>query len=163
MQAETNYIYIIFAVVYVIYSIIKASKKVTKNRPVIDKKPSSSPTVNPPTSSPLPENNSGDDLKKMLEDLLGGGGDEEEIPEKPVVMPKTIHAQERQHPVTTHPGTIAKDKHQVKQTVPATTFVAHPEVVEKASVPVLQEEEAGVDFDIRQAVIYSEILKRPEY
>ena len=84
-----NYLYIIFAVVYVIYSIIKAGKKVTQNRPTIDKKPQASPTtIQPPTASPVPHPNSGDELKKMLEDLLGGGS-EEEMPEKQVLKPNT--------------------------------------------------------------------------
>lgn len=165
MQAGTNYIYIIFAVVYVIYSIIKAGKKVTKNRPTVNKQPQSSPTVRPPVASPIPQNNSGDDLKKMLEDLLGGGS-QEEIPERPVVVSRPHPVAEKPRPVKITSNTTRKIQQseqpaKQKETVPA--FTPHPEVVQKGNIPVFQEEESGVDFDIRQAVIYSEILKRPEY
>ncbi|TAL60047.1 MAG: hypothetical protein EPN85_08085 [Bacteroidetes bacterium] len=164
-----NYLYIIFAVVYVIYSIVKAGKKVTQNRPTIDKKPHPSPTVQPPTASPLPENNSGDELKKMLEDLLGGGA-EDEIPEKQILKPKPQVVYEKPPPVKMQPPVPRKEKlatyqtqAKPKVTSPAPAFVAHPEIVQKVFMERVPEEESGIDFDIRQAVIYSEILKRPQY
>src|ERR1035437_10394086 len=79
MHASTNYIYIIFPVIYVIYSIIKAGKKVTQNRPTIDKQQQAQPTVQPSTATQPPQQ----DFKKMLEDLLGGVR-EEKIPEPQV-------------------------------------------------------------------------------
>lgn len=157
-----NYLYVIFAVVYVIYSIIKAGKKVTQNRPTIDKKPQSSPTVNPPTSS-LPEPAGGDDFKKILEELLGAGG-EEEVPETAPRKAEPLPAV----PVKPAANFLKKDKPVVspnipKAAVPATAFVAHPEIVEKVFSQKTEQEESEIDFDIRQAVLYSEILKRPEY
>lgn len=159
-----NYLYIIFAVVYVIYSIIKAGKKVTQNRPTINKQPQSSPTVEPPASSPAPEMNGGEEFKKMLEDLLGGGS-QEEIPEKQVVQPKpqVIPAK----PAKIFSSVPMKERpvtHQSKPKAvsPAPAFVAHPEIVQKVFIDPVPEEES-IDFDIRQAVIFSEILKRPQY
>ena len=55
MQASTNYIYIIFAVLYVIYSVIKASKKAQQKSTTQNQKPQPSSTVQPPTASPLPK------------------------------------------------------------------------------------------------------------
>ena len=91
MHASTNYIYIVFAILYVIYSIIKAGKKASQQKPV-PKKTEPAPTVRPPTSSPLP--NPGDNMKKMLEGILGKKP-ELKIPEKqnksqPVLV-KTQH------------------------------------------------------------------------
>ena len=62
MHAAQNYIYIIFAVAYAIYSMVKAGKKATQNRPTIDKQPEQSPTVQPPTPPPIPQQ----DFKKMF-------------------------------------------------------------------------------------------------
>lgn len=154
-----NYLYIIFAVVYVIYNIIKAGKKVTQNRPTIGKKTQSSPTVKPPVST-VPEPAGGDDFKKILEELLGAG--EEEIPEKPVLQPQP------QATVKPAANFLKKDRMagppaKYNEPQPANTFIAHPEIVQKVFSEQPQEEEAGIDFDIRQAVIYSEILKRPQY
>ncbi len=168
MHASTNYIYIIFAVAYAIYSIVKAGKKVTANRPNIDKQPEQSPTVKPPASSPVP--NQGDEMKKMLEDLFGGRQEaEEKIPEKEIPKPKPQpqhHPEKQRHPqpVSHHlehakatPHAFDKEKLQATHAKPP---AAKPQkVLMKSAV----EEEVEADFDIRQAIIYSEILKRPEY
>lgn len=163
-----NYLYIIFAVVYVIYSIIKAGKKVTKNRPTIDPTRQPSPTINPPTSSPIPEQSGGDELKKMLEEMLGGGDETEEIPEKPVLQPKPVPVFEKPKPIEVKTRPQPKPRPVLSEEKPSTpahapAFIAHPEVVKQAFSEPLSEEEAGNDFDVRQAVLYSEILKRPQY
>jgi hypothetical protein len=167
-----NYLYIIFAVVYVIYSIIKAGKKVTKNRPTIEKQPQQSygqpaPTVRPPTASPVPEHNSGEELKKMLEDLLGGGA-EEDIPEKKIVIPQSQPVYEKPRPVKITSPIPKKEKPVPYKTSPNVAaahpvFTAHPEIVQKAFTELAPEEESTIDFDIRKAVLYSEILKRPNW
>ena len=162
-----NYLYIIFAVVYVVYTIIKAGKKVTQNKPTIDKRPQASPTVRPPVASPNPQQNPGEDLKKMLEDLLGGGA-QEDVPQAEVLKPRLTVVHEKPKPVKAAVPAPRKEKpvaHQATpQSVPAApAFRAHPEVLQKSLNETIEEEETVIDFDIRQAVIYSEILKRPQY
>ncbi len=167
MKADTNYLYILFAVVYVIYSIIKAGKKVTKNRPTIDKNPQAPPASRPTQPPSAPETNSGDELKKMLEELLGGGAEEEQH-EPEVIRPKPTVVYEKPQPKKVPANFSHKEKKtsspaRPNVATPAHAFVAHPEIVKKAFVEPVQEETADVDFDIREAVIYSEILKRPQY
>ena len=159
-----NYLYIIFAVVYVVYTIIKAGKKVTQNKPTIDKRPQSSPTVRPPVASPEPQHNPGDELKKMLEDLLGGGA-QEDVPQPEVLRPQPTVVYEKPKPVKASVPVPRKEKPVAPQmkSAAAPAFRAHPEVVQKGFIEPVQEEEMAIDFDIRQAIIYSEILKRPQY
>lgn len=170
MHAATNYIYIIIAVLYIIYSIIKAAKKAAQQKPV-QKKSEPAPVVKPPASSPLP--NPGDDMKKMLEEILGKTP-EVKIPDK---HPDT-YREPKPHPipVRTKPAKIShqaikKEKaavsHMPAKSVPKTephTFLPSEHI---SSKPVFQEpvleEEVSLDFDLRQAIIYSEILKRPQY
>lgn len=164
-----NYIYIIFAVLYIIYSIIKAGKKVSKNRPTVEKQPQQTQTVQPPTAIPLPRKE--DDFKKMLEDLMGGVP-EIEIPEKQIIKPKPQPVTVKPQPAKIAPHHPKKEKLTTSQSKfisakPKTTsasipFVSHPEIVQKTFAETV-EEESSIDFDIRQAIIYSEILKRPQY
>ncbi|MFI5164624.1 MAG: hypothetical protein ACHQHP_05190 [Bacteroidia bacterium] len=170
MHAAQNYIYIIFAVLYIIYSIVKAAKKVTQNRPTIDKQPQQSPAVKPPTASPLPEQTKEIDFKKLLEDLLGGNP-EEKNPEPKIPEPSRIS--EKPQPVKIHAQVPKKEqpsyqslKHvseKPKITSDKISLTKHPHAAPKVFTEPVVEEEQEVDFDIRQAVIYSEILKRPEY
>src|ERR1051326_1157546 len=90
MHAATNYIYIVFAVLYIIYSIIKAGRKAVQQKPS-EKGTEPSSTVKPPTSAPLPQPGSelGDDMKKMLEEILGKKP-EIKIPEKPISKPQPV-------------------------------------------------------------------------
>lgn len=170
MQAETNYIYIVFAVLYVIYSIVKAVKKNAEQKQVV-KKPEQKSTVQPPTASPVSK--PGDDFKKMLEDLLGGT-QEVEVPEKQIQIPKPQPVTVRPRPAKIAPHHPKKEKLASqyakpltpKKSVPAEStpvFKQHPEIVQKVFADTAVEAEQGVDFDIRQAIIYSEILKRPQY
>ncbi|MEK6614721.1 MAG: hypothetical protein AABZ32_01215 [Bacteroidota bacterium] len=173
MQASTNYIYIIFAVLYVIYSVIKASKKAQQKSTTQNQKPQPSSTVQPPTASPLPKQKPEDDFKKMLEDLLGGAP-EIKIPERqiPKVESQTI-------PIKPHPVKISTHSPQKEKVITAPTkpfsikpkitsekvpFIKHSESAPKVFAEPMHEEESGVDnFDIREAIIYSEILKRPNW
>jgi hypothetical protein len=171
MYASTNYIYIIFAVIYVIYSIIKAGKKVTNNRPTIDQQPNSQPTVQPPTATSPPQQ----DFKKMLEDLLGG------VPVRQEERPPTVSGEEKiptSHPKP-QPVKISIHHKPKKETATASQdkpFPAKPHKVSHSQhyeaakkvfeEPVVVEEAADSlrdGFDIREAVIYSEILKRPDW
>ena len=179
MKADVNYLYILFAIAYVIYSIIKAGKKVSKNRPTINKQPYSNPADQQPTQlPPRQEKTTGDDFKKMLEELLGGGT-EEDIPEK---YPDTYQEKPQQEIILEKPQPVKvftpppkKEKRSVykaqstaaesKTSAEMPHFVSHLEAT--ASLPVqtiLEGEMSGkYEFDIRQAIIYSEILKRPQY
>jgi len=177
MHASQNYIYIILTVVYVIYSIIKAGKKVTQNRPKVDQQPLTkessgqpSPTVQPQTETPLPQQ----DFKKMLEDLLGGAP-EEKIPEPqvpkvqaPIQKTKLVKTSLQ----NTHKKEIVTDTHSKLFTAKShhtSDKNTHSQLYESAKKtfeePAVLEESPDNrdDFDIRQAIIYSEILKRPEY
>lgn len=170
MQAGPNYIYIIFAIGYVIYSIVKAAKKVTANRPTIDNKPEQSQTVKPPTSTPVSD--TGEDMRKMFEELMGVPK-EEKIPTSPPTplprergaeSPGPRHPQPVPHHVE-HAKVVShafdKAKAQAKTEKPV---AEKPKIIpKKAPAEPIIEQEAAPDFDIRQAIIFSEILKRPEY
>lgn len=176
MKADVNYLYILFAIAYVIYSIIKAGKKVSKNRPPITKQPSSGPIDQQPAKSPHHERTSGDDFKKMLEELLGVP--DEKVPEQ---YPDTYQDTPQQEVIAEKPRpakgitsvpkkakqAVYKSKSEESTLSSGTAhFVSPPEVTGSTPVQsIVLEEEAShkYDFDIRQAIIYSEILKRPQY
>ncbi|MBI3501590.1 MAG: OadG family protein [Bacteroidetes bacterium] len=168
MHAATNYIYIVFAILYIIYSIIKAAKKATQQKPA-EKKPEPSSTVKPPTSSPLPQ--PGDDFKKMLEEVLGKVP-EPKIPERHPdsyrdLKPEPIKIKPQPAKIVTHAKKVkATPSHppsKIKE-MPKPFLASEKEISKKPfteeSVPT---EEQESDFDIRKAIIYSEILKRPQY
>jgi len=167
-----NYIYIVFAVIYVIYSIIKASKKAQQKPSKPNQKPQASPTVQPPTASPLPKQKPEEDFKKMLEDLMGEVP-EIKIPDKQIPKPKPQSATAKPAPAKIAPHHPKKEKltaaeakfvsAKTKTTSESTPFVSHPEILQQDFSNAVVEEESGMDFDIRQAIIYSEILKRPQY
>ena len=177
MQASTNYIYIIFAVAYAVYSIIKAGKKVTASRPTTtttsepqaeqttssQKKDEFKP-VQPPTATPVPEFNPGGEIKKILEDLLGGKPDEKN-PEVKVPKSNQKHSSTKPPHHIEHPKIISQPIEKAKpKSVQNEHLVSKPQAVSKKVIAEsIIEEEPEVDFDFRQAVIYSEILKRPEY
>ncbi len=165
-----SYVYIIFAVIYVIYSIIKAGKKVSQNRPQQTSKPVPSAASRPADTYAPPKKE--DDLKKMLEDLLG------EVPE--IKIPERQKPQPKPQPVFSKPAPAkiaphhpkkekltsqpAKPLATAKKAAPVTPhFVSHPEIVQKAFTEISVEETSPIDFDIREAVIYSEIMKRPNW
>lgn len=168
MRADINYIYILLAVLYVIYSIVKASKKASQQKPATqNQKPQPSSTVQPPTASPLPKQKPEDDFKKMLEDLLGGAP-EIEIPEKqiPKEKPQPVFIKPEPSKIVTH---AKKIKATPSHTPSKTKEKEKPFLAEEKAAPkklfaeIIAEEEPEIDFDIRQAIIYSEILKRPQY
>ena len=157
--------------IYVIYSIVKAGKKVSQNRPGQNTKPVPPVSSHPAeTYSPPPKKE--DDLKKILEDLLGEMP-EVKIPEKQKPQPKPSQVFSKPAPAKIVPKHPKKEKLVTRYAKPVTPkkslsaesphFVSHPEVVQKAFQENVIEEEVSVDFDIRQAVLYSEILKRPQY
>ena len=172
MHAAQNYIYIVFAVLYVIYSIIKAGKKAVKNKPNVSPSPVSEKRdefkpVQPPVASPLPRQNQGDDMKKMLEELLGKNP-EIKIPEKQVANPKHEPVKIKPQPakIVTHVKNIRATLSHVpsKTKEDAKSFLSgEKQTAKKVFVETSVEEDRDIDFDIRQAIIYSEILKRPQY
>ncbi|MBI4947173.1 MAG: hypothetical protein HY840_12330 [Bacteroidetes bacterium] len=162
MQAGTNYIYILLTVAYVIYSIIKAGKKVTQNRPTIDPQPQSPLPVHPPVEKQAPQQ----DFTKMLEEILGGGAPEEKIPEPQVIQPKPQPVAIKLQPtkIVTHSEKKEKitpshlhPKNQ-KEEIKYQKATAKKVVAESVAV-----EEPEFNFDIREAIVYSEILKRPNW
>ena len=180
MQASTNYIYILFAVAYAVYSIIKASKKITANRPTSSGNPTSETgqskdelrPVRPPTATSVPQYSPGEELKKMLEDLMGGTK-EKKVPEvqapkskQQIPSGKPKYGQTRSHHHSTeYPKITSQSLEKEKpKSVPEEHLPDKSAKVSKKvfTVPVV-EEKLESDFDIQQAIIYSEILKRPEY
>lgn len=168
MHADTNYIYILLVVLYIIYSIIRAGKKVKKNRPVIDKTSRPSPQASPSQPSPVhSKRERTDELKKLMEDFLGVPAENESTTAeknfpKPVPQPAKIlsRTREKTKPRTVQPAPFL-DTDIRKTKKPAET---HHHITQKIfSEPAVAEETPSVDFDIRQAIIFSEILKRPQY
>jgi len=166
MHAAQNYIYIVFAILYIIYSIVKAGKKANQQKSAT-KKPEASPTVQPPTASPIPSKTPGDDLKKMLEEMLGGVP-KAKIPEKQVAQskPEPVKIKSQPAKIVTHAkkvkATLSHAPSKTKEE--AKPFLAGEKAAsKKVFAEVVAEEEPAIDFDIRQAIIYSEILKRPQY
>lgn len=158
-----DYIYILLAVVYILYSIIRGAKKVSKNRPTVsEKKPVPQPA---PQRKPVTE--PGEDFKKILEEFLGTPSAdtlttaEKNIP-KPVPQPAKIlpRIREKAKPKTVQPSPFLDTD--IKKTKKSAE--THHHITQKIfSEPVVAEETPSVDFDIRQAIIFSEILKRPQY
>lgn len=167
--AAPNYIYIVLAIFYIIYSIVKAAKK-NQNKPAAPASPSQKKDefkpVTPPAASPLPKQNPGDDLKKMLEEVLG-----KTSPIKiPQLKPQSLPV--KKQPAKSSPLQFKKEKAVISR-MPAKstpkkephTFLPSEHIVpfQKTELAAAAEEEPVIDFDLRQAIIYSEILKRPQY
>lgn len=149
----------------------------SKNRPTVSQNPPSQnreeyKPVQPPAASPLPD--TGNEIKKMLEDLLGGAP-EVKIPEEqvPQIKPQPVSIKPQPAKISTH---AKKEKALVShspsktQKAGAKSFLTGEKLVTSKKIfiePELEEESASDsyrdDFDIRQAIIYSEILKRPQY
>jgi hypothetical protein len=190
MHAAQNYIYILFAVLYIIYSIVKAAKKNAKNPPVSSSNPQTQKKedympVQPPVSSPAPD--PGEDIRKMLEQVLGRNQESKAAEKKTVASKqhtgqlKTPPKLVRQQWASKETPTSRDDEKKSFQKDKKEKAAAHhlPERSHKTEKPFLAgeqithkkketemafaEEESSVDFDFRRAVIYSEILKRPQY
>ena len=188
MQAAQNYIYIVFVVLYMIYSVIKAGKKAAKQKPVVkDNNPqpvSSSQPQSAQTNIP-PQKKEGD-FKTILEDMFGGmpnvGKDvptpvqssSKKIPEKqiPRSKPQSIFSKPNPIKKTTNASQRKEKTSSVKTEILPTKPrpVSEPafSILSAANTPsALSErevvEETDFEFDFRQAVIYSEILKRPNW
>ncbi len=190
MHAAQNYIYILFAVLYIIYSLVKAVKKNAKHPPVSSSNPPAQKKdeykpVQPPVSSPAPD--PGEDIRKMLEQVLGRN-QESKAPEKKTVASKQHTGQLKTPPKLTRQQwatketptsrddekkSFHKDRKEKADLAHKTemhhrserTFLSGEQVLPKKvfSEMAIADEETAVDFDFRQAVIYSEILKRPQY
>lgn len=127
-HAEQNYLYILFAVLYIIYGIVKALRK---------KQLATVPKPEFPTHS--------QDAERT------------DNPEESVSAP-TIKAVKRK----------LSNKQIVKKEKP-TPLYAHGFVAENTltktgdDITEEREENTEIDFDLRNAILYSEILKRPQY
>lgn len=167
--ADTNYIYIILAVLYVIYSIVQAGKKASKGKPpVTNRQPP--PVQQHETAKPKEEKD--DEFKKVLEELFGEIP-KVEVPQKQEPAPKPRPVESKPAPAKIIPKRPKKET-LVSKTQPEKAneavkpqgqFIQHPEVVQMAFAKELVEEEEvpAIDFDMRQAVIHSEILQRPNW
>ena len=128
-QAEQNYLYILFAVLYIIYGIVKALRK---------KQQATAPKPGFPTH--------GQDAERT------------DNPEESVLVP-SIKAVKRK----------LSNKQIVKKEKPIIPLYAHGFVAEntltKTGDDITEDREANteIDFDLRNAILYSEILKRPQY
>ena len=166
MHASTNYLYILAVIGYFIYTFIKAGKKAAKDRSTLDNLPKQSPTVQPPTASPKPDMQS--EMKKMLEDLLGVPTSEPApvLEERKIESVKPQPAKIITHTPQKEKIDTAKEKLLASHAKANADILSHakqPKAAKKVLAETVEAEEPAVDFDIRQAIIFSEILKRPEY
>ena len=136
MEDLGDLLYILFAIVGVVFSILKKNnKKARKVTPPID---------------------AGDEFSDSDEDEIPGFGNI--FGEQPKAEPpKPVTAQETVEKKTPDPSMEEKKRQlenisRIKKTKPM--------VVEEEEV---DEEKLEQDFNLRQAVIYSEILKRPQF
>lgn len=159
-----EYIYIILAAVYIIYSIIKAAGKVSKNKPRTSKPQTASRPVQQTQQQPKPK--PGDVFKKILDEMLG------EIPQvtvpekqkpKTKAPPQQYIRKERAKIISSQQETFQELQTKQKAhkiSTPVAKQRHHIEISEPIAVP---EEEPSVEFSVRDAVVYSEILKRPNW
>ncbi|HET7819582.1 MAG TPA: hypothetical protein VFL70_09765 [Bacteroidia bacterium] len=128
-QAEQNYLYILFAVLYIIYGIVKALRK---------KQQATAPKPGFPTH--------GQDAERT------------DNPEESISIP-SIKAVKRKF----------SNKQIVKKEKPIIPLYVDGFVVKNALTKtgddITEDREANteIDFDLRNAILYSEILKRPQY
>ena len=127
-QAEQNYLYILFAVLYIIYGIVKALRKKQQATAPKPEFPihgqDAERTGNPEESASVPSIKA---VKKKLSD-------------------KQIVKKEKPIPLYAH-GFVAEN------------------TLTKTGDDITEDREANteIDFDLRNAILYSEILKRPQY
>ncbi len=152
-----NYLYIIFAVVYVIYSMIKAGKKANANKPTIQ--PSSKPSNHPTAEKPRQKTK---DLKDILEDLLDIN------PPQSVPAPVEVKSIPKKKPKVVTPfltsemeRTANNKKWKAEATTSAKDFKSKK--INPIQELTTEEETSDFEFDAKTAIIYSEILKRPQY
>jgi hypothetical protein len=161
-----EYIYILFAVAYIIYSVIKGAKKVAKNKPVVSEKKSVQQPATRPEQKPV--SRTGDEFKKILDEMLG------EVPEviipekqKPVPRPQPVSSgtpKTRQPKISLFKNEYLKKSKTLKPEAAPKPFLPaekHKRVTETKEPVFFAEEEPVFEFDARKAIIYSEILKRP--
>lgn len=153
-KSAQDFIYILFAIVYIIYSVIKAGKKVAKNRPTVDTKPK---PVSPP-ASPQPQPN--EDFKKVMEEMFGKLP-EPKVSQPQVQKPKPQISSAKPQPVKIKTHVPVKESRVLgTKTVKPLSPQPHPSLIKTETTEV---EEEVVDFDFRKAIIFSEILKRPNW
>ena len=188
MQAAQNYIYIVFVVLYMIYSVIKVGKKAAKQKPVVkDNNPRPGSSSQPQSAQTnIPPQKKEGDFKTILEDMFGGmpnvGKDvptpvqssSKKIPEKQITKSRSQSIFSKPNPIkkTTNASQRKEKTSSVKTEILPTKPRPGSEpaffILPAANTPpVLSErevvEETDFEFDFRQAVIYSEILKRPNW
>ncbi|WP_143525052.1 hypothetical protein [Labilibacter marinus] len=140
MEDFGDLLYIVFAIIGVVYSIIKKNNKKAKE---------STPPIAPIEDEE--EDYSGDGIPSF--DQIFGRTEAPKpavVPEQKVVQPadNSVQAKKKQLEDNIHRFKSAKAKSKLK------TEESEEEIIEH---------ETGYNFNLRQAVIYSEVLKRPEF
>lgn len=174
MHAEQNYIYILFVILYLVYGFIKARKKTEKDKPVVNKDTNPQPvsTINKKEQKRVPSKQK--DFTTVLEEVIG----------KFIPIPEDNHDK-------SVPGDLLKEDEKPEHPLIATSLKQAKEKVkfkinkkivyreresEESEHLGFQESEnqnilsdtivqQGVDdaFDIRNAIISSTIIQRPEW
>ena len=146
-------VYFLIAIAWFIYSVFKKSQKKAQ-RPV------------EPTSPTSHEEEEPTDIKTLLEEILSGKSikereretyakeiieQDQEIAKKKKIIPKPFY---KDTSIKTHPVSI-------QRVIPTTSMIQ----AEESIIDMAEENrhEIIADFDLQKALIYSEILKRPQY
>ncbi|MGQ1787313.1 MULTISPECIES: hypothetical protein [unclassified Saccharicrinis] len=138
MEDFGDLLYIVFAIIGIVYSLMKKnSRKAEQATPPIMSEDEEGETFD----EPIPG------LEKELSDEPG------------IEQPKPVFVQE--HAMQREPDRAMEEKkRQMEKTF---TRIKSTQLKPEIKEEEWQKEPEGIDFDLRKAVVYSEILKRPEY
>ena len=133
------YIYIIIGIIWFIYNAFKNTQK---------------KAINSPETPAAPQETKEMDIKTIFEELLTG-----KQKDTPEIKPVEIIPEHKT------PAFIPRQDFNIADAVPIMKRKkSNLQKQNSISTSILQEEEAGDKvFDLRQAIIFSEILKKPEY
>lgn len=161
-----NYLYILFAIGYMIYSFVKAGQKHRQN------KPGSAP---PPTAS-KPADDPIEEWKKILQDARKESQAKPAAQPPPKPSPAPVVQQKKKRvslirekrkaaavrPSKT-PSHVLVAEELVAEKLEAPEFHSHPELMKAFEESRSTNEDNNFEFDMKKAVIYSEILNRKEW
>ena len=148
MESIKPYLYIVIGIVWLIYNAYKNMQKKSIGNP---EEPSQKPTQNNTDSVPQATPEKEADFKTILEEILMG---------KPTITPQPI-LEKIPPPLITQE--IVKSKNKTSRQLKTIEVKPPLSSLERSRGAVNDQATNSSDFDIRQAIIYSEILKRPEY
>lgn len=163
-------IYVLIAVAWLIYNIVKAVRKASEEQK--KKKPQASPAT---TAKPVPRQQ--DDVKRTLEELMRANRkqaeqarqqevqrqlqQQKEIPAKPLYQSQEVLVNEAEHDSESkynNRTSLYESQEYISEEI---AHYDNTETVAQEIAAYQQEEETQIDFDLRKALIYSEILRRP--